>query len=1118
MGDLRARAEAQLVQVLNQKKARSASTYLLLQQQQQQQLSQQQQSHASAHDLAQFRVGRGVHPPPPTETDTLVAAVRELQFDVVASHRNEQLQPTPTPETEETPESKSQIERNAVQRRERHMAALRSFTDDVKRVSEDIESAIIQAADELKDALRRVDAQLTALDHAAHDAAALLLTDHDGVLQLWRETEVCCESRSQLIAVFRERLERIEQTRVDRVTRGLRGLTKTLMDTAHALPNEVERLIEAEAFELNVVVITNRKAYADLIARLASADVDVFLRARLQWEHGQTLWRRLRHDDALARFEHTLASTQFTDPRERQLVLAQIRAFQRELHDARRLPVLRRLQELQADVTSTAVTKSLQELSEIQRLEEERNAFFFDELRVVHDAKVREALAMREALRLELHGFGALAPEGDITRCKQQIDGVLQDETLEEFFRMAGGLRNELDGISKRLQLADLIYQDRLVPLRASLSSLLTALPLASVMEAMGKGAERKALQATLERMRKAGKHDLAAFLPMLQAQMNVLLTLSDMDDAFTDEMHALSRQLGVLISQSSETQNGSSSSLTSVSAGAATASGGTLVALPDERPSSSGLVATATAAGTATTTAELSVDLSSIRRVQRRLGALLYASELSVDFQAHLRFVADQLTLQEIANDAVDAAISTQCEPLLAAREAESKRFLAEIGQRIERQATRLHDQSERLAQFFLRVAGSMERSERGVQIVNLSAMDLLDALKDADDDANDAIEHAFRTSCARLRHAPDSAVLEDAFQSSLRVLADIEALYRTYHKKTTLAATHHRLATETQRQHALHELCELFGLLSPHAKEPFDVQTFLSMAHINELVEPPRQEAAESDAADSNASTPQLSGESSAQQQQQQHSSPAEAAAVTSPRSKDGGDKAARKAEEPPPKAAPTTFGAIETATGLVLSVLVPVPELVHDILTRRRDNEDEDVATAPEEAPPEPLAKDQAVSHDAAAPTDHVALSEQQEQEHTPREDPVLAIVTREFESLEIGVDVREALVDSLRRAVLDRFSTSFAAHENAAQELQTQRQREFDLLLEERLRLHWPRKGRLDVQCLQPRVSELYSHQQRQRRHVRAMTKRVDAQDAAFPGARAGRSSPTSRTSA
>ncbi|KAJ0410576.1 hypothetical protein ATCC90586_007409 [Pythium insidiosum] len=1061
--------------VLNQKRARSASSYLLQEQHRVEQEQQSQDKHAPSRDLAQFRVGRGVNTPPPTDADVLVAAVRELPFDVVGSRSSSRTNnQSPLPETEGEDAQETQIERNAVLRRERHMAALRAFTDDVKAVSEDIEAAIIQAADELKDALRRVDEQLRRLDDAAHDATALLYADHDGVLQLWRETEVCCESRTQLITAFRDRLERIEQTRVDRVSRGLRSLTKTLMDTAHALPNEVERIIEAEAFELNVVVITNRKAYADLLARIASADVDVFLRARLQWEDGQTLWRRLRHDDAIARFCHTLESTQFRDPRERQLVLAQIRAFHRELHDERRLPILKRLQDLEANVTSAAVTSSLQELSELQRLEEERNAFFFDELRVVHDAKVREALALREALRLELHGFGALAPGGDIAACKREIDRVLQDEALDEFFRMAGGLRNELDGLSKRLQLADLIYQDRLAPVRASLDLLLSALPLESVMESMGKGAERKALQATLERMRKAGKSDLLTYLPVLQAQMNVLLGLAGLDDVFVDEVHALSRQLSHLLPSEAE-------------------------AAPDERPGSSAAGATlSTDVSRSPATAssgEIPVDLSAIRRVQRRLGALLYASELSADFQAHLRFVADQLTLQEKANEAVDHAIATHCEQVLHAREGESKRVLAEIGQRIERQSARLHDECERLAQFFLRVAAATERSDRGVEFVNLSAMDLLDALKDADDETNEETESAFRLSCARLRHAANSAVLEDEFQACLRLLSAIETLYRTYHKKTTLAATHHQIATETQRQHALYELCDLFGLLAPHTKAPFDFQAFLSITCINDLVEPPPSARA-SDAPD--AAPPQPSGEPSAQQPEPASGTAtavaASAAAKPQLSSHKDGEKAPTKPEDVQPTP-PTANGTLETATGLVLPVLMPVPALVEAILTRRRDNEDEEPA-APERSEQETVTTEAA----DASPSD--ASEQEQELEKEPRVDEVLAIVAREFQTIEIGVELQVTLIERFRRATLDRFSTTFAAHERAAADLLTQRRRQFDLLLEERLRLHWPRKGRLDVQCLQPRVSELYSHQQRQARHVRSMVKRVDAQDAAF----------------
>eukprot|EP00644_Phytophthora_capsici_P015832 jgi/Phyca11/122982/e_gw1.49.109.1 len=54
----------------------------------------------------------------------------------------------------------------------------------------------------------------------------------------------------------------------------------------------------------------------------------------------------------------------------------------------------------------------------------------------------------------------------------------------------------------------------------------------------------------------------------------------------------------------------------------------------------------------------------------------------------------------------------------------------------------------------------------------------------------------------------------------------------------------------------------------------------------------------------------------------------------------------------------------------------------------------------------------------------------------------------------------------------------------------------------MLLEERLRVHWPRKGRLDVQFYQPRMGELLNHQQRQERYLRGVWIKVDEQQLAF----------------
>ena len=50
----------------------------------------------------------------------------------------------------------------------------------------------------------------------------------------------------------------------------------------------------------------------------------------------------------------------------------------------------------------------------------------------------------------------------------------------------------------------------------------------------------------------------------------------------------------------------------------------------------------------------------------------------------------------------------------------------------------------------------------------------------------------------------------------------------------------------------------------------------------------------------------------------------------------------------------------------------------------------------------------------------------------------------------------------------------------------------------LILDERLRDHWPLKGRLEVEVYQVRSAEITSHKRRYERHIRAVIDDADIQ--------------------
>lgn len=1091
----KSRAEISLLDALSRSKARSPSSYL----KQQQELAQDESERPDSDNLPQFDLKSAVMPSA-TDDEVLIGQVRTLEDDVLGVRQLENQRLSEGDKLEEP----SQIQLNAVRRRDRHMQALVMYEKAVNEISEGVEVALIAASDHVKDSLQAIDDRLQQRQNHFKQDEVLLAADKHLVLAEWTENEQITQQRTQELARFARELDGIENSRVGRVREQLQQLTVELMETAYALPPEVERVIEAQAFEANAVVISNRKVYADLVARMSTVNVDVFVDSRLAWEAAQSHWRRLRHDHAIQEFRSTLESPAFTDPDDRQRILAEIRSHQQSVHDERRLLALKQLEEGGAALTSQRLQQILTDLAATQQEDDEANQVFFSRLRASHESHAATAEALQEALRLELHGFGALAREGDIEAAKTELEKLLDNDTLEDFFRSSGGLRAELDSIAKRLVLSDLIYNSNVAALLENVQLLLSALPLAQLMESQGKEAERKAVQATLEKIRKATKHDIAALLPPLQTQLQVLVHLDGMDDVFKAELEDLANQLSAIATQSGATMQATSAlskggqDANTIAPSPPTEVTATFIRQQSTLSSSSKTTAISPPGRTSLTSPrqEPSIDLQAVRRVQRRLATLVFASELPSPIQQHLQFIADQLVLQTDANQTVDKVVSDECDEIVNARHQESRAFLEEVGRRMEHQSTLLHAQCERITKFHLGVVTCVEQSAAKVEFVNLTVLDLLDELKDSNDESIGALELEYSQSCAKLRHSPNDSELQGSFHRSTELLANMETEYRRYDKRVRTAAEHNVKALDAQSAVYLHQLCGLFGL-APAAPPPsgieLDLDSFLSSKHIGELVDPRSKTEKSSESSESDTSKP--IGEVDNREAGGGSNPP-------SARSEKGGVGSTPRVSEP--------LAPYHTAAGTELQSMLTAEALIERILNR----DDEQVDTADEEVTTSNTTPREQAANGPSQPAsarsnppdgnDGGDLSgvDAENKKRAAIQLSIQAKLEQECLHLDIPSSHVATLVCAFRDAVLNKFEADERATSEAAIETRHQRAEASSLLLEERLRMHWPRKGRLDVQIYQPRMGELLNHRQRTERHLRALAKRIEAQQVAF----------------
>ena len=187
-------------------------------------------------------------------------------------------------------------------RRRRHDTAAKQYDVTLKEISDALEDKVMKASYDIQNVLEDADLQMDAVFKQLNDDAYLVKQDYEFVTSSWARVEQMCDSRTDSINAFGHNLDQIENQRAQLVGKKLQLLVSEMISAAYKLPNDIERLIETEAHEVNLVLIANQRGHADLISRLLKQDVQVKIDARGKWRAREDAWRSLRHEQALEQF------------------------------------------------------------------------------------------------------------------------------------------------------------------------------------------------------------------------------------------------------------------------------------------------------------------------------------------------------------------------------------------------------------------------------------------------------------------------------------------------------------------------------------------------------------------------------------------------------------------------------------------------------------------------------------------------------------------------------------------------------------------------------------------------------------------------------------------------
>ncbi|CAM9618005.1 unnamed protein product [Scytosiphon promiscuus] len=744
------------------------------------------------------------------------------------------------------------LRRKQAERRERDALAVKAFEAGVAAISEDMEQRVLEASYALREGLE--DAERAVADVRAEMDVddRLVQGDMGHVEAIWSELETQCNRRSSHVQEFREGLERIEALRSEAVGGELRRLVDDMVSIACKMPDEIERIAEEHAHELNGVLISNRLAHAELLGTMEKRDFAFAVGVRRAWEIRRGDWRRLRHNRALMYFRSDLRAPNFTNPAERVALFREFKEGQVRRH-VKRVELLRDLcgrrpvdtaaqgaatdskQEGRRQLTTGAVNEIRETYATLHAEEIGAILAAQEGLITIRETKLKESEARREAIRAELHSYGAGCEEPDLEACCLQVEAVIHDHKLEDFLRKAGGLKHELSTLVQSMRSPEIMYDGWLSMAVERNDLLLCGLDLDGVLDKQGKAGMRRSLADSVERLRRAPKNDIPSILNNMRRQAADLAQIPDIDPLLAASLERATEDIDRVVDTIKRRENSSGSGGRGNSGGAASvgsrasrksgmgssrgqgskSAGSVSGSSPGGSRSTGGQSRSATSRGG--WESEIEIDMLQVRAVQRRLGMLACTSDLSEEFKANLRGIRSALEQQRACNKAVDGVISEEADGELAARLAEQSQLLERALRSMDARAQGLHACAERTCSFFARVALEIEtHGDLEAKIDESGEQRVFDCKEDfrlADEDREDSI----RMSTDRVRMAADETELEVSFAKVMDLLDQVEGSYREYHKMAFAAAAVHPTEAAQEAQRTRVAICSLVGLRPP-------------------------------------------------------------------------------------------------------------------------------------------------------------------------------------------------------------------------------------------------------------------------------------------------------------
>ena len=472
----------------------------------------------------------------------------------------------------------------------------------------------------------------------------------------------------------------------------------------------------------------------------------------------------------------------------------------------------------------------------------------YDRLSNLRSSLRQSAENLVEKLRQELHVYGFLENEPDLTDFCAKLQLIIEDPSLSELFRLGGGLKNEFQLICNELQSDEVVYDRYLDGIYDRLFLISSSFSVKSILEERGRLPQLERVRNYIVKLRNVPRGDVPnvarSLIPMLTDIFEIesipILLKKTVNDTVTEMGNELQRidaaiQNQVSLQARTAVRRDSISSATTstsistsiFSATSHTLSAGTSRGLKPRlgaapRMGTGVLKSTVGTKGGKSSKLgeeniypEIFIEPLDVRTWCQVLGVVFFGSNLPDSVKSFCLYGLDLIKQKKKCNLMIDETIKINSEKMLNRIDLKFKKMIDSIATFLEMQENYYSYCAGNVTDYFLRLAVLVENhrtlqkncDEKSVE----ESWDLIDNLRLE----NIEKENLLIKLSENLRRSGQEEELKNNFELILQLLLEMENSYRKYHNKGCFACDRYPLYLVDEYKTYLLNLSSFFHMI---------------------------------------------------------------------------------------------------------------------------------------------------------------------------------------------------------------------------------------------------------------------------------------------------------------